>query len=44
MPIEVEKANPMESLRSMLSQSEGRNNLLLVDWTAQPSAKPSLKA
>jgi hypothetical protein len=44
MPIAAEKANPMESLRSMLRQSEGRNILLLVDLTAQPSAKHSLKA
>jgi hypothetical protein len=44
MPIEAEKANPMESLRSMLSQSEGCNTLLGVDWTVQPSAKSSLKA
>jgi hypothetical protein len=44
MPIAAEKANPMESLRSILSQSEGHNTLLLVDGTAQPSAKSSLKA
>jgi hypothetical protein len=44
MPIEAEKANPMESLRSVLSQSEGCNTLLGVDWTVQPSAKSSLKA
>jgi hypothetical protein len=34
----------MESLRSMLCQSKGRNTLLGVDWTAQPSAKSILKA
>jgi hypothetical protein len=44
MPIEAEKANPMESLRSMVSQSEPRNTLLGVDWTVQASAKSSLKA
>jgi hypothetical protein len=44
MPIGAEKAIPMESLRSMLIPSEGRNTLLLDDWTAQPSAKSSLKA
>jgi hypothetical protein len=44
MPIEAEKSNPMECLRLMLSQSEGRNTLLRLDSTVQPSAKSSLKA
>ena len=44
MPTGAHKANPMKSLHSMLSQIKLRNTLLLVDGTAQLSAKSSLKA
>jgi exodeoxyribonuclease VII small subunit len=40
----TDKAIPLESLRPVLSQSEVRNTLLMVDWTAHPSAKSSLKS
>jgi hypothetical protein len=44
MPIWADKAIPLKGLSPLLSQIEGRNTLLQVDWTAQPSAKSSLKA
>ncbi|WP_293751549.1 hypothetical protein [Limnohabitans sp. Rim8] len=40
----ADKANPMESLQSMLSQIKLGNTLLLLDGTTQASAKFSLKA
>jgi hypothetical protein len=44
MPIWADKAIPIESVSSVLSQSEGRNTLLGVNWSSQPSAMFKLKA